>query len=168
MSNYVASSVIGDGGYGFAYDDMVASTSCVLSTALCGAGSTGVASTTVWGGGIGFNLNQAMATGSMSPPVDAYPIPTTATGITYALSSLEGTMRIVLTTSDAPDGYGYTLTAASGTVPWASFNTTPWAPATGTALTGAPQNAQAIEFEVVAGAAPTSFNFCVTSVSFAQ
>jgi hypothetical protein len=167
MGLYVPSSVIADGGYAYSYQDTAGSTACLAATALCSAGTTQApASSTAWGGGIGFNLNQAMATGSTSPPINAYAVATTHTGISYALSALptQGA-RIII--DDNGSDYCAALGAATGTVPWASFNTACWNGG-GTALAGAPQTATHLQFEVTASNAPAPFDFCVTAVSFAQ
>ncbi|MGO9835305.1 MAG: hypothetical protein ACLP1X_13920 [Polyangiaceae bacterium] len=164
-SNYLAGSVIGDGGYAYAYDDGMGSTACLDTTALCGTGTTAVtnASGSIWGAGIGFNLNQAVATGAASPAVNTYAA--TGTGLTYALSNLppQG-MRIVI--DDGGTDYCVPIGAASGTVNWASFNTKCW-DNSGTFLSGAPATATHILFQVTADAAATRFNLCVTSITFA-
>lgn len=167
-SNYLASSVIGDGGYAYSYDDGMGSTACLDSTALCGAGTTAVATPTgtVWGAGIGFSLNQAMATGPTSPPVGDYAVPAASTGIAYALSVLPAQgMRLII--DEAGTDYCAALTAATGTVLWSSFNTECWSGA-GTSLSGAPQVATHVQFQVTAASASLSFEFCMTAVSFAQ
>jgi|HubBroStandDraft_6_1064221.scaffolds.fasta_scaffold04320_9 hypothetical protein len=164
-SNYLAGSVIGDGGYAYAYDDGLGSTACLDATALCGTGKTAVtnASGSIWGAGIGFNLNQAVATGTASPAVGSYAA--TGTGITYALSNLPAQgMRIVI--DDGGTDYCAQIGAASGTVYWTEFNTKCW-DGTGTSLTGAPATATHILFQVTADAAATAFNLCVTSLAFA-
>jgi hypothetical protein len=167
-SNYLAATVIADGGYAYSYNDGMGSTACLDSTAFCGSGSTAVATptVTVWGAGLGFSLNQALASGSTSPPIDSYAGPTADTGITYTLSGLPGQgMRLII--NDNGTDYCAPLTTASGTVPWATFNTECWSGA-GTALTGAPQVATHVQFQVTAASATESFDFCVTAVSFAM
>jgi hypothetical protein len=166
-SNYLAASVIADGGYAYAYNDMMGSTACLDMSALCGMGTTGVATPTgtVWGAGIGFSLNQAMATSMMSPPINPYAVATTETGITYTLSNFPSQgMRLIINNSGTD--YCAPITAASGTVTWSSFNTKCW-DNSGTALTAAPQAATHIQFQVTAGNASASFDFCVTAVKFA-
>ena len=164
-SNYLSGSVIGDGGYAYAYDDGMGSTACLDATALCATGMTAVtnASGSIWGAGMGFNLNQAMATGTASPAVNS--IAATGTGISYTLSNLppQG-MRVVI--DDGGSDYCVPIADASGNLNWASFNTKCW-DNSGTFLTGAPATATHIEFQVTADAAATPFNFCVTSVAFA-
>jgi len=164
-SNYLAASVIGHGGYAYAYDDGMGSTACLDATALCATGTTAVtnASGSIWGSGLGFNLNQAVATGATSPPVDTYAA--TGTGISYVLSNLppQG-MRIAIDNGGAD--YCVPIASASGNVSWASFNTKCW-DNSGTYLTGAPATATHIEFQITADAAATPFNLCVKSVAFA-
>jgi hypothetical protein len=164
-SNYLAASVIGKGGYTFSYSDGKGSTACNDMTAFCGAGTTAIADPmgTIWGAGLGANLNQAMATSSASPPVGTYSA--TGSGIAYTISNLptQG-MRLIIDNS-ATD-YCAPLSAASGTVKWASFNSKCW-DGSGTSLTGAPTAATHVQFQVTAGPAAGPFNFCVTAVSFA-
>jgi hypothetical protein len=156
---------LADGGYAYSYDDKMGSTACLDSTAYCGSGSTGVATATgtVWGAGIGSSLNQAMATGPQSPPVNPYAV--TGSGVTYALDNLPAQgMRLVI--DQGGSDYCAPITAASGTVKWSSFNTKCW-DGSGTSLSAAPSTATHLQFQVTAGTAAASFNFCVTSVSFA-
>ena len=164
-TNYLAASVIGSGGYAYAFDDKIASTACLASTALCAKGSTGVATSTgtVWGAGIGLNLHQAMATGPTSPPVETFAA--TGVGIRYSLSNLppQG-MRLII--DNAGTDYCAAISATSGTVTWGSFNTKCW-DNSGTYLTGAPATAKHIQFQVTAFTAVTAFDFCVTSIAFA-
>jgi hypothetical protein len=163
-SNYLAASVIADGGYAYAYNDGH-STACLDSTAVCGTGTTAVADAagTIWGAGVGFNLNQGQATSTNpNPTVNTYAA--TGTGITYALSNLppQG-MRIVIDNGGAD--YCVPIAAASGTVSWGSFNTKCW-DNSGAFLTGAPTTATHILFQVTADAAATPFTLCVTHVAF--
>jgi hypothetical protein len=163
-SNYLAGSVIGDGGYAFAYADGMGSTACIDATALCGTGTTATANSTgtIWGAGIGFNLHQAVATGSASPAINTYAA--TGTGIAYALTNLPAQgMRIVI--DDGGSDYCVPIAAASGMVSWSAFNTKCW-DNSGTFLAGAPATATHIEFQVTSDAATTPFNVCVTSVAF--
>jgi len=157
---------IGMGGYTFAFSDglPMGSTSCVSTTAFCGMGTIGVANATytIYGGGIGVNLNQVIATGAASPPI--LTLPATGAGIAYTLSSLP-TLGARLIIDNAGKDYCAILTAASGTVDWASFNTACYSPATGVALAG-PPTATHVEFEVPSGMTAGSFNFCVTSLKF--
>jgi hypothetical protein len=165
-SNYLPASVIANGGYAYAYNDMKGSTACLDSTALCGTGTTAVADAagTIWGAGIGINLNQAQWTAANpTPAVNNYAA--TGTGITYALSNLppQGA-RIIIDNGGA--NYCAPVAAASGTVNWASFNTKCW-DNSGTFLTAAPATATHIQFQVTADAATTAFSLCVTQVAFA-
>jgi hypothetical protein len=165
MTNYLSMSAagIGMGGYAYAYNDTM-STSCVDSNALCGSGSTVVMDSAgkYWGAGIGFNLNQAMATSSTSPPINTFAA--TGSGITYTLSAFASTggMRIIV--DQGGTDYCAPITSASGTVKWSSFNTKCW-DNSGTVLSGAP-TATHINFQVNSGMSTGSFNFCVTAVSF--
>ncbi len=164
-SNYLAAGTVGKGGYGYAYDDGKGSTACMTSTALCGKGTTGVADMagTIWGAGIGVNLNQAAATGSASPPVNSTAV--TGTGIQYALSNLppQG-MRIVI--DNGGTDYCAPIASASGTVYWSNFNTKCW-DNSGSSLSGPPASATHLLFQITADAASTPFDLCVTGASFA-
>jgi hypothetical protein len=164
-SNFLASTVIGMGGYAYSYNDGT-STACIDATAFCGSGSTTVTDTMgkLWGAGIGFNLNQAMATGTASPPIQMYMVPATAKGITYGLSALPtqgARLQIDLGGTD----YCTPLMAATGTVMWSSFNSKCW-DNSGTALAGPPATATHILFQVTAVSAATPFDFCVTKIAF--
>jgi hypothetical protein len=163
--NYLSGSVIGDGGYAYAYDDKMGSSACLDSTAYCGAGTTAVATAngTVWGAGIGASLNQAMAMNMQSPPINPYKV--TGSGIAYQLDNMPSQgMRLIIDEMGAD--YCAPISAASGTVKWASFNTKCW-DGSGTALAGAPTAATHVQFQVTANTAITPFSFCVIAVSFA-
>jgi hypothetical protein len=164
-SNYLAAGTVGKGGYAYSYQDGKGSTACMTSDALCGKGTTGVADMagTIWGAGIGVNLNQAAATTSASPPVNSTSV--TGTGIQYSLSNLppQG-MRIVI--DNGGTDYCAPIDAASGTVYWSTFNTKCWDDS-GTSLSGAPSSATHLLFQVTADNATTPFDVCVTGVSFA-
>jgi hypothetical protein len=162
-------STVGNGGYVYSASDMTVScvpalasgTACVCgNTGMQGAGS---ASSTTWGSEIGFNIGQAMATSSASPPNTPFTL--SGAGITYTLTNLPTNARLVV--DNAGTDYCFNLTAASVTtpIPWASFNTKCW-DNSGTALSGAP-SASHIVFQVVSSASMASnpFSFCVTSVS---
>jgi hypothetical protein len=162
-SDYASAAVIGNGGDVYAYDDGT-STACVDSTALCVAGVTGAASSTVWGAGVNINLNQSMASGS--PP---NPFTVTGTGIYYSVSTIPSQgLRLNIGNLSGTSGTDYctVLSTPSGTVPWSKFNTSCW-DNSGTYLTDAPSGPLHVAFGVPATAAATPFSFCVDSVSFA-
>ncbi len=176
--SYLASGVAGMGGYAYAYDDMQndaggTSTACLDQTALCTSGMTGLTNTSGshYGAGIGFNLNQAMSTGCASMPINPFTPPAGSIGISYSLSNLPtGGARLAIGNYvNATTGTDYctTLTAASGVIPWAQFNSQCWVNTPGDFLTGAPTNPIHIEFQLPSAAATGTFDFCVTSVSFA-
>lgn len=149
------------GGYAYAFSDMVGSSVCLNGSAFCGQGSTGAMSATVWGGGIGVNLNQLP--GTMTPGV--YAVPTAKAGISYTISSLPpGTVYLIIDNSST--AYYATLTNVSAMVPWASFKTTPWQADAAAPLGSAPTAATHIQFQLSAAAAASQFNFCVTALSF--
>jgi len=168
-ANYLGATVIAKGGYAYTYNDGKGSSACNDMTAFCASGTTAVADAlgTIWGAGLGANLNQAMATSATSPPVGTYAV--TGSGITYTISNLPSQgMRIII--DNSPTGtitdYCALLSAASGTVKWASFNSKCW-DGSGTSLSAAPTAATHLQFQVTAGPATGPFNFCVNSVAFA-
>jgi hypothetical protein len=165
--HYLSASVIADGGYAFAYSDGT-STACIAEAALCALGSTSISSPTVYGAGIGFNLNQAMATGATSPPLR--PFAATGAGLSYRLSNLPSQgVRLAIGNFDGTSGTDYcaVLSASSGTVAWGQFNSKCWDDS-GTFLVGPPVDATHIAFQIPAAAAVTPFDFCVDSVAFAS
>ena len=167
----VPSATIGMGGYAYAFSDATGmpagmSSACIAGSAFCGMGTTGVQSTATWGAGIGLNLNQAMATSSTSPPIDAFQA--TGSGISYALSGLSSGARLIIDNSpNYPTVVDYcaAISNASGTLPWSMFNTKCW-DNSGTALTAAPAMAHHVQVQVYATSMAGSFNFCVTSLKF--
>lgn len=163
-SNYYSG--LGNGGGVFAYSDMQASTSvCIAANYLCAKGTTtgGDGTPNVWGAGININLNQA----SIAAAQNTYSIPSTSTGVHYSVSNIppEG-LRIAIDDAVSSTEYCATVTTASGTIAWSSFNSTCWNNL-GTYLTGPPPSSRYLNFQVQAPyQTPGSFNFCVTSVSF--
>jgi hypothetical protein len=143
-------------GYLYAYADGNPSKICTSAESLCASGSTGVADTkgTVWGAGVGFNLDK-----SATPAA----VQLSGTGMTYALSAMPAQgMRAQVSVGGAD--YCVKLAAASGTVAWTDFNTACW-DNSGTKLTGAP-NTPHVGFQVTAATTAGDFDFCVKSVSF--
>lgn len=136
-------------------------------TQLCGCG-TDVAqnppSYSYYGGGLGVNLNQMMATSATPPAMGA--IAQSGTGVTYAVTSIPAN-GLRLQVVDATTQYCAVLTAKSGMIPWSMFNTkcydtTP----DGTALPASDMITQ-IEFGVPSnGTAGAAWDFCVTALSF--
>jgi len=113
-----------------------------------------------WGAGIGVNLNQANGTGTTPASFSA----ASSTGVTYALDSLPGTMRMVV--GDSKTDYCVALQSRSGTIPWRSFNSACWG-TTGVALAGPPASFTSVRFQVVADTSygiSTDFNFCITQL----
>jgi hypothetical protein len=164
-ATYLPAGTIGNGGYAYAYSDGTGggagtSTSCVDSSAFCGTVKTGATSSTTWGGGIGVELNQPVNSTAVTFAVVGF-------GIQYSLSMPafpSAGMHIVI--DHAGVDYCAILSGTAGTVPWSSLNTKCWNPTTGTTLTGPPQDATHVNFQVNAGAAPTTVSFCVTSLAF--
>jgi hypothetical protein len=148
-------------GYDFSFTDGKGSTICLDANGLCAAGTTGAqdAAYTVWGAGFGFNLSPA-TTATTDVPVQL-----SGSGVSVALTSLPtgADMRVQVTVGGT--AYCAVMTAATQTVAWSSFNTTCWAPATGTALGGAP-NTPKIQFQPSSTKTAGTFDFCVTSVTF--
>ena len=150
-------------GYDFGFSDGLGSTYCVDANSLCAAGTTAAQNPptyTIWGAGFGFSLSpQTTLTTSV-------PVQLTGSGVSVTLSSLPtggATARVQVTVAGTQ--YCAAMTSASQTIPWSSFNTTCWAPATGTALAGAP-NTTNIQIEASAGTTAGAYDFCVTALSF--
>jgi hypothetical protein len=191
MMNYLTNAAgnPGTGGYAFAYDDTLGSIVCLdgcpnvdstllpcsgSGTLLCGHGTLAENSATstppysIYGGGIGFALNQPMGTSAASP-VQA-PFAATGSGISYTVSSLPTNgLRLAIDHGGATIQYCATLLTASGTVPWASFNTMCYdTPPDGVALTAAPSDAHQIEFQMpTVTTATATADVCIMAVSFA-
>jgi hypothetical protein len=159
---------VGMGGYGYAFSDGT-SVSCLNGTAFCGSGTIATANPptySLYGGGIGVNLNQAAgATTKMT-------MAATGSGITYALTNLPtspATVRLIV--DNAGVDYCNNITTMSGTVPWSQFfamcYNLPGGDA-GAGLSGPPAAASHIQFQVNSAASgPGAFSFCVTGLSFA-
>jgi hypothetical protein len=129
---------------------------CAAPESLCASGTTGAADAkgTIWGAGVGFNLDK-----SATPTA----VQLAGTGMTYALSAMPAQgMRAQV--SVAGTDYCVKLATVSGTVAWTDFNTACW-DNTGTKLTGPPSTPH-IGFQVTAATAAGAFDFCVTKVSF--
>jgi hypothetical protein len=114
----------------------------------------------VWGAGFGFSLSPLTTTTS------TVPVQIIGSGVTVTLSSLPtggASARVLVTVGTVQ--YCAVMTKTSQTIPWTSFNSTCWAPATGVALTG-PPNASNFQIQASAGTTAGSFDFCVTTLSF--
>jgi hypothetical protein len=142
-------------GYTYSFADKGGSKICLDPNSLCANGSTGIADTagTIYGAGIGFNLDK-----SATPA--AVPLP--GTGVTVALSSLP-TQGMRLQVHVGTVDYCAPLKSASGTIPWTDFNTKCW-DNSGTKLAASSSSTQ-LGFQVTAGATAASFDFCVTKVT---
>ena len=142
-------------GYIYVYADGSPSKVCAAAESLCASGSTGAADTkgTIWGAGFGFNLDK-----SATPAA----VQLAGTGITYALSAMP-TQGMRVTVTVGTTDYCAKLSAASGTVAWTDFNTACW-DNSGTKLTAAPSTPH-VGFQVTAGTAAGTFDFCVKSVT---
>ena len=142
-------------GYIYVYADGSPSKVCAAAESLCASGSTGAADAkgTIWGAGVGFNLDK-----SATPAA----VQLAGTGITYALSAMPTQGMRVQVTVGTTD-YCAKLSAASGTVAWTDFNTACW-DNSGTKLTAAPSTPH-VGFQVTAATAAGTFDFCVTKVT---
>jgi hypothetical protein len=154
-------------GYDFTFSDKIASSVCMLPNSLCGAGTVGAQNPTggytVWGAGFGFSLS------TLTTPAAQMPVQLAGTGVAITVTSLptNADMRLQVKHYVGATGTTYCalMTTATQTIPWTSFNTMCWAPATGVALTGPPNTSN---FQFQASSRPTagSFDFCVTSLTF--
>ncbi|MGO9665308.1 MAG: LamG domain-containing protein [Polyangia bacterium] len=141
------------------------STICMSANSLCATGKTNTLNSTDtitnWGVVFGFDLSPN------STSTNLVGVQLAGSGISVKLSSLPtGAQARVQVTVGATTYYCATMSAASQTLPWTSFNTACWNN-TGTYLTGAPTAATQILITVnsetgIAG----SFDLCVTSLSF--
>jgi len=173
-------STVGLGGYSFAFNDgvppigtgMCAATTmadgpCVDQTAVCVSGTTGIASAAApyncYGGGFGINVGQT----SGSSTVGTYTVPSTSTGITYALSGFPtiagGGMRIQVTVGGMT--YCSPITSGSGTVAWTAMTVACYNPG-GAALPGAPNALTNVEFTIDDGTAGMPYDICLTALTF--
>ncbi len=151
-------SLLGTGGYAYAFGDPT-STACNDSAYLCVEGRTAPVSTTVYGAGLGVNLNQAVGASAKGTVI----VPAADTGISYALAGTLSAAGVTIIIDGGGTDYCASVTATSGTVPWSSFFTCTGA---ATVLAGAPDAASHIQIQVSAGVSPLSFDFCVTALSF--
>ncbi len=151
-------SLLGTGGYAYAFGDPT-STACNDSAYLCVEGRTAPVSTTVYGAGLGVNLNQAVGASAKGTVI----VPAADTGISYALAETLSAAGVTIIIDGGGTDYCAPVTATSGTVPWSSFFTCTGA---ATVLAGAPDAASHIQIQVSASVSPLSFDFCVTALSF--
>ena len=183
--NYLAAPANpGTGGYAFAYQDTSGSDVCLDGCPASGATCTVAPATSMlcthgilaanptapyaaYGGGIGFNLNQALATSATATVAMAFV--TTGSGISYTVTSVPANgLRVQIDHGGVTYCAPASPTALTATVAWTSFNTKCYdAPPDGVALTAAPADATQIEFQMVTVATAGTGDFCVTAVSFA-
>jgi hypothetical protein len=160
-------STVGLGGYAYAYQDSGGSTACVDATAFCGEGTTvaqGIASyTTTWGAGIGISIDQALFS-----DLEGVVVPTSA-GLSYAVSNIPmNGLRINLKTPAFPltSEPCAQITETTGTIPWNSFSTTCWTEASDAGVFSPSDGITDIQFQVMTTPEESSWDFCVTSLSF--
>lgn len=160
---FFPAAVIGNGGYAFAFSDEAGSSACVSPSALCVKGATAASSeltsATIWGAGLGMNLNQPKDGGALAMP---YAVP--GSGIRYELSYLPA-QELRLAIDNLGIEYCAQLISPAANVTWAQFNTKCW-DGTGTPLVSAPTQATFVAFHTVARTIASSFEFCVTSIGF--
>jgi hypothetical protein len=144
---------------------------CIEGTAVCVSGTTGVASTSApyLCNGVGFGINVDQASGSAM--AGTYSVPTTSTGITYALSSFPappgGSVRIqVVTGTGTGSTYCATIAAATGTVAWTSLEENCYGTPPGAALAGPPTDLQDVQFTIEDGTAMYHYDVCLDSITF--
>jgi hypothetical protein len=164
-------------GYAYVFGDGT-STVCLDSSAFCTKGQVGSSSMTgIYGAGIGVNVNESSggaAAGTVTP---------TATGLTYTLAgAIAPTNGIQISiVSDA----GPCTAASSGgvgccariglagtlpltaTIPWSSFVPGCYNAAdAGTTGFQPSEGIDQINFQVIAGTAPTSYDFCLLQLAY--
>lgn len=158
-------------GYVYPYGDGT-STACVDSAALCGKGSVGAQNPptySIYGSGFGVNVNQASGattSGSVTP---------TASGLTWAVSGTipAGGLQISITAGTGPcaAASGCCFRPAAGTMSgmtsWSSFTQACYNPPAeaGAGLSMA-DGISKINFQGVSGMAASTYDFCVTALSF--
>jgi hypothetical protein len=161
---------VGNGGYGFAYYDGQgtppgdSTATLQIASGLCISGTVGqvvnAMYSTDWGCGIGVNVNQAMGA---NPPANGLLL--TGTGITVSTSAIPSctTARVVID----DNGTSYCAALTPGVeIPWTTFNTTCYAPAMGTYLSGPPTAAAVkVQFVSTTTASCPFTNFCITQIS---
>jgi hypothetical protein len=138
---------------------------------LCALGNPLLANATApyaaFGGGIGFSLDQPMGAPTGLP----FKVPAASTGITYTVSSVPTNgLRIQIDHGGPTIEYCAPAPAtATATLVWSDFNTKCYdTPPDGVALTGPPNDATQIEFQLVTTDTVGTGDFCVVAVSFAQ
>ncbi len=171
-------STVGMGGYAYTFNDAPApvgtgmcspgaATACIDAAALCVSGTTGIASLSApyncYGAGFGINVGQV----SGSPTAGTFMVPATSAGITYNLSGFPtiagGGMRIQATVAGTT--YCAAINSGMGMVPWTSLTVACYNSG-GATLTAPPTALTNVEFTLDDGTAPTTYDICVTALSF--
>jgi hypothetical protein len=155
--------VMGNSGYEYGYGDMGPMTTyCIGANEACLAGTMSPVnppSYSNYGIAIGINLGPAMA------PMEPTPVQLSGTGLTVKLSNFPPNGARALVKVAGVD-YCATLTAASSTVMWTSFNTKCYdSPPDGMALTAAPATPH-IAVQAVSGTAVANVDFCIEQLSW--
>ena len=130
---------------------------------LCAQGSVAATADYSGIGYLGFNLNQQVGSstyGTYTP---------TGTGIDFDISNTGGSvLRLQIQAADGATNPNHhwcaNITTASGTIPWATFNTQCWSPATGVAYTGQALT-QLMLFVPGGNTAAVPYNFCINGLS---
>jgi hypothetical protein len=122
---------------------------------------------TIYGSGFGIDVSEGAGAGGTKTPITPGP-----TGLSYTLDNLPTNgLQIVLSTPAFPASAGpcYLIKAggaATGTIPWASFNTKCYDPTPDGTAFAASDGITGINFQVPASATASTWNFCVTALSF--
>ena len=131
-------------------------------TMICTMGTVGTDPLSASGALLGWNVNQAMATTTASPPIET--VATSGTGIAITLSAPVTGGRIQIQDgATPPKQWCANLTGASTMVPWTMFKTECW----GAAGTAFPAGTAISAIQVVIpsnSSAAVPFNFCLNDV----
>ncbi len=114
----------------------------------------------IWGGGVGWNLNQA-ADGDPAPAdVSAFD------GVTFTLeAAVTAEMRFVANVGTS--SYCVAISAGENVISWTDLNSTCWEPTTDGYLDPATQQVDSVAWQVVTNTgAAVPFDFCVGGLSF--
>jgi hypothetical protein len=159
------------GGSNFYFADGMGSTACVDANALCSKGTTAAQGSppnySIYGAGFGFQVNQTSNYGDAGSP-------TLGASLSWAVSGTPPpSFRIGISAFSGPCSgssgccYQTAAGAMSGTIMWNQFVTDCWDGASADGGTFSTSDGLfEIKFQANAGSAATSYDYCVTSISY--